>query len=90
MRAVCAELADTPRREGETAFPERGKLIAKLHEIADVRRRERRIKLQREVCEAWFWRWVDEQIEDTGKQEQEVLDSVKASGFTGRKARIAI
>ena len=87
VRAVCAEIADTPRREGETAFPERGKIVSRLEQIAAERSRERYSEAQQAKTEAWFWQWVTEQVEDTGKPEQEVLDSVKVSGFTGRKAR---
>lgn len=90
VRAVCVEVADTPRREGETAFPERGKLVARLHEIADTRRRDLRSQQEREKQEEWFWQWVGVEIEDTGRLEQEILDSVKVAGFTGRKARNAV
>lgn len=34
-----------------------------------------------------FWAWVDEQVRATGRTEQKVLDSVKAPGWTGLKAR---
>lgn len=85
--AVCAEIADTPRREGETAFPERGALVARLRRIESDRRYQHRVQAQRAQQEANFWQWVDERIEDTGKPEQEILDAVKVLGFAGRMAR---
>jgi hypothetical protein len=90
VRAACREIAHNPRKEGETAFPELGKIIWQIKVIVDERRREQRSQAQYNKCEAWFWSWVTEQVEDSGKTEQQVLDSVKVSGYIGRKARNAI
>jgi hypothetical protein len=87
VRSVCREIAHAPRKEGETAFPELGKIIWQLQQIVDERRRELCSQAERDRYEGWFWQWVTEQVEDTGKSEQEILDSVKVSGYTGRKAR---
>jgi len=42
-----------------------------------------------ERAEQWFWQHVEYQMAQTGATEQEVLDSIKTPGYTGRKARQA-
>lgn len=87
VRTVLQEIADADRKEGETAFPVLGKIVERVLMIGYTRKQEQRTAADRSKQEEWFWRWVNEQIEDTGKMEQEVLDGVRIPGFTGRTAR---
>jgi hypothetical protein len=87
VNKVLRAMAYIPRRDGETAFPELGQIVERIKAIGRYRRAEEQGRTERDKCEAWFWQWVSEQVEDTGKTEQAVLDGVKYPGFTGRKAR---
>jgi len=40
-----------------------------------------------EEMESRFWQYIDDEIAQTGKTEQEILDSIKVPGYTGLKAR---
>jgi hypothetical protein len=42
---------------------------------------------QLETLERWFWQHVEYQMSETGQTEQQVLDAIKTSGFTGRRVR---
>lgn len=77
----------TPRREGETAFPDLGTIEDAVK--IEVRAKNARDRMQKmhEEQEANFWNWVDFRIEVTGKSEQEILDAVRVPGYTGRHAR---
>jgi len=92
-RAIVSEavkrIALRPRREGETAFPELGAVV---DEVIAIRRQETRHRAntrEREIAEKWFWTWVEDQVLMTGKTEQQILDEVRAPGYTNRKAREA-
>jgi hypothetical protein len=87
LRAAARSFAREPRAEGKTAFPALGDLIARLESRARATQQERQSRIQHEEAERWFWQWVDERLEDTGKPEQEFLDGIRVPGYTGRKAR---
>lgn len=47
-------------------------------------------RVQRAGEEVDFWNWVDDRVRMSGRSEQEVLDSIRLPGWTGRKARTRI
>jgi len=87
VRLVCREIAHAARKDGETAFPELGKIVERLEAIRRSHQQKIRSIAEGEKQELWFWQWVDFEMEVTGHAEQEVLDAVRVSGYTGRKAR---
>lgn len=90
VRALVERIARERRREGETAFPSLGQLVEPLQATAAARQRERAQRKQRESEWADFWCWVEEQKAESGRSEQEILDSIRVPGYTGLKARNAI
>ncbi len=89
VQEAVRQLARMGRADGETAFPAMGQIIDKVFAIRKIRVRDMAIKLLRDQDEADFWNWVARRIGDTGQTEQQILDSVTAPGYTGRKARAA-
>jgi hypothetical protein len=87
VREAIANLAELPRREAETAFPDLGTILGQIDAVKGKRERERRIKERKRRDEQDFWDWVDYRIAETGKKEQEILDAVKVPGYMGRRAR---
>ena len=84
---VIKEISLRPRKKGETAFPALGDILERLHERKTHSDGEHKSRAYREQQEREFWAHVDCMKESTGETEQEVLDAIKALGFTGRKAR---
>lgn len=87
VQNVCTKVATSPRREGETAFPALGDLLEALRMHRAAKAQDNANRLERESREQDFWDHIDYLKKTTGKSEQEVLDSIKATGYTGRKAR---
>ena len=78
----------------ESEFLPRPALIKReiLAVIEVQREQQRRTAKQRldEENEQHFWAWIDERLadpENAGMTEQQILDTVKVPGYTGRKAR---
>lgn len=87
VRAVVNALALKRRGDGEKAFPALGDLVEPLENMTAQRRRQEAERKRHEAAMADFWRWVDEQMEVTGRPEQEILDSIRTPGYMGLKAR---
>jgi hypothetical protein len=84
---VIEEISLQSRKKGETAFPPLGDIVERL-QAGEVRcHGENKSRAHREQQEQDFWTYVDFTKERTGETEQQVLDAIKTSGFTGRKAR---
>jgi len=84
---VTRQMALEPRREFETAFPALGDIAEGIRRLEKRRRQAEQQRKQREDDWAIFWNWVDERVADTGRTEQEFLDSIRVPGYTGLKAR---
>lgn len=83
---ACQNLSRRPRKEGETAFPELGAIIAELRQASSSRVGKTAAEKNAAEIEDFFWEHVDYQIELRGCPEQQFLDTVMQPGFVGRKA----
>jgi hypothetical protein len=87
-RAAVRELAMTPRREGEPAFPSLGDLVARIREREARRAMQDRSRALIAEMERDFWLWVDATLADHPEEtEQGLLDSIRTPGYRGRTAR---
>jgi hypothetical protein len=88
LRAALAELRIKP---GQGFFPRPDEVAEEIERQAETNGRraaDRDAQAQRAEWEAGFWKWVEERLaENPGMTEQQVLDSIKTPGYTGRKAR---
>lgn len=87
IQHVCTQMAMVPRREGETAFPTLGDFMEALKMHRARKAQEKANRRESEYREKNFWSHIDDLKETSGMSEQEVLDSIRVPGFTGRKAR---
>lgn len=88
VRTVIDAIAKRRRGEGEKAFPSLGDLVEPLEKMAVVKRRREAEQKRRDAEWADFWSWVDGRISETGRSEQEILDSIRTPGYRGLKARM--
>lgn len=92
VKEAIAKLAETPRQEGETAFPDLGTVLNATRAVIASRAKSDADKKRNERYEKEFWEWVDFCIGDPrgfayGLDEQTFLDTVRIAGYEGRKAR---
>jgi hypothetical protein len=90
VQAALAALRIDPK---QAFFPRPDEVAAQIEAAENARAAEyQRRATQRMLdnLQEQFWEWVDFQLtlpEWQGKSEQELLDSIKAPGYTGLKAR---
>lgn len=83
---ACQAIGRRTREEGQPAFPTVGMILDELRAQGEARRARTESEEDSRLIERWFWEHVDFKREETGWSEQQVLDSIKQPGFTGRKA----
>jgi hypothetical protein len=87
---VKETLAEWRIKPGASYFPRPDEIATEIERQREARSRTATAqRSQRETAEreAWFWKWVGERVAIEDKTEQEILDSVRTPGYTGRKAR---
>ncbi len=89
VKEAVRQIACTAKGDFEKDFPSLGQIIDRVFAVRKARVREMANQIMRQQDEADFWKWVAERVADTGHTEQQILDSVTAPGYTGRKARAA-
>jgi len=83
VQQVCAKLATTPRREGETAFPPLGNIVEELKAQKAAREHlNTSAKLRASDMRA-LWDHLQYQSELFHKSKQEILDEIKKPGYIG-------
>jgi len=87
VREAVNAIAEKPRGEGETAFPDLGTIVQHAKAVMAAENARGRMRRMHAEAEADFWKWVDFRKEQTAKSEQEILNAVATPGYTGRKAR---
>jgi hypothetical protein len=87
VQEAVGKLAMEERREGETSFPALATIVSRVEAARVRRRRAEVVESEKEEDERNFWAWVDERLQDTGKDEQSFLDSLRIPGYTGLRAR---
>ena len=88
---VYEALAALRTKPDQTYFPRPDEVASEIERQAEMKSAMLRAQDWPTQCareEEHFWHWIDEQLESHPEMaEQQLLDSIKAIGFTGRKAR---